>query len=189
MNCLSRSASAASLALGLLGAGNPSGSITRLSSSFEVYASEQQAAIAALTHAPDTPHEWAGVIVERNARYAYTLPVTSGERDRVSYVAVLPRAFRIVALYHTHPCRADSDRFSRGDVHTAVKERLPSYIRACGARIYWFDPKWLTNDDRRRLHDLHGGVFAGKEVRTRSRCRPKGRSRCPLMRDEVILKG
>lgn len=136
-----------------------------LAPSVELHASRDRAAVAVLASIEQGPHEWGGVIVEHGGRYGFTVPVTSGSKVSVSYVAALPPSFRIVAIYHTHPCGAGGDRFSRIDVLTAVRSKMPSYIRTCGGRIYVFDPSRLTNDDRRRLRDVHGGLFAGVEVR------------------------
>jgi hypothetical protein len=142
--------------------GDPS---ARLPPAVELHASRDHAAVAVLASIEQGPHEWAGVIVEREGRYAFTVPVTSGRKYSVSYVPAIPASFRIVALYHTHPCGVGDDRFSRIDVLTAVRSKLPSYIRTCRGRIYVLDPARLTNDDRRRLRNVPDGVFAGDEVR------------------------
>jgi hypothetical protein len=131
----------------------------------ELYPSRDRAVLAAFADiASAAPYEWSGVIVERDGRYGFTLPVTSGRKYDVSIVTSIPKSFRIVALYHTHPCGAHTDRFSHTDVQLAVREKLPLYIRACRGRVYLFDPQEMTNDDRRRLRGMHG-PFAGKELR------------------------
>jgi Domain of unknown function (DUF4329) len=144
----------------------PRAIVSALPSNPSLYSTPDNAARAALTRiTPKTLHEWGGVIVERGGHYSFTTPVTSGHESRLRYITAIPKSFRIVAMYHTHPCKPQGEYFSHVDAQNAMKLKLPSYVRSCVGQIYLLDPATFTTDDRRRLRNPHGGLFAGERVR------------------------
>jgi hypothetical protein len=75
-------------------------------------------------------YEYGGVLVERNGKFFFTDPVTSGRVGEIKVRALIPAGSHLAALYHTHPGNGCGRLFSREDVETATGMRLPSYIGA-----------------------------------------------------------
>lgn len=95
-------------------------------------------------------HEWAGVIVEQDGKYGYTIP-QRGEEDQFSITVRLLPSQKLAAIYHTHPDDTSdpdaTDMFSPQDIAIARQLNLPSFIWVQAAQhVREFIPGEPVND-------------------------------------------
>lgn len=116
--------------LALVATAAASASAPSLLTETTAYSSADEAAKAAEAAAMPLSrvYEFGGVIVERNGRFFYTTPTTSGRTGEVKIRALIPVGARLAGLYHTHPGDSCGEFFSTEDVSTAMQMKLPSYI-------------------------------------------------------------
>lgn len=109
-----------------------------------VHATVDEAARAALLQAMplSRTHEYGGVILESRGLYYFTAPVSNGRTGEIAFTAVVPPAYRIAAIYHTHPDESeDTLKFSPNDVAQAKSLGARSYIGVMrDGSIRVFDP-------------------------------------------------
>jgi proteasome lid subunit RPN8/RPN11 len=98
-------------------------------------------AALAVAMARSREQEHGGAIFERDGRYYYTEPVSSGTREESRYDVAAPAGSRLAAIYHSHPRHEMDECVSATDVATARRLRVRSYIgivsKGC---IRVFDP-------------------------------------------------
>jgi len=97
-------------------------------------------------------YEYGGVIVEGNGHYSFSIPNTDNEVAKVLIdTHINPETgYKVVALYHTHPCNPDYIQryFSLPDTATAIYQSVESYIiDMCTNTVYLFDPSQDIPDD------------------------------------------
>src|SRR5262245_59477351 len=107
------------------------------------YDSAQDAAIAGLRSINDSTAEFGGGVLYNPAtqKYAYTLPVGSGNGEHFAARVQVPQGWQLQALYHTHPKGPESTVFSADDVDMAGQLKMPSYILPLqDNKVRKFDP-------------------------------------------------
>jgi proteasome lid subunit RPN8/RPN11 len=111
--------------------------------------------------------EVGGAIVQKDAKFFYTAPVTTDQTMALGFRVALQRGETIVAWYHTHPAAPEWDPyqknemeyFSKGDVAIAKRLGVPAYLTSEPAGdVLVFDPQL----DRRRITST--GRAVGRRV-------------------------
>lgn len=130
----------------------------------EFFSSPDEAAISALSKITEKKYELGGIISQAGDRYYTSEPM--GDKRTGSFTArvKLPQGERAVGLYHSHPSAmhesiGDSELFSPGDVETAQRMKMLSYIKALASdKIKKFEPgktnvRLYGRGDRRTVSD------------------------------------
>lgn len=104
--------------------------------------SADAAAIAALDAIEDTRNEHGGVLLRNTGGlYGHSVPVPGSGHNFELRARFNPKEYSLAGIYHTHPPADDSNVFSPGDIDTARKLKLLSYIKALqSGEIRRFDP-------------------------------------------------
>lgn len=115
------------------------------------YDNEYEAARAALAHAMDVSEdlhrEVGGMVLKCAAGYVWSTPAPGATETAVDYRVAVPKGCTPAALYHTHPDSleagaTDARRFSQGDLDTAARMGMSSYIGVLRDRsILRYDPR------------------------------------------------
>jgi proteasome lid subunit RPN8/RPN11 len=98
-----------------------------------VFNTLDNAAHAALSEPADPVVEQAGVIFrDPQGGYTYSQPQKSRRTDKFELRVDIPRGYKIVGVYHTHPDTGShdihADFFTPADVELADRLGVPSYI-------------------------------------------------------------
>lgn len=136
------------------------------SPAFDSVAAAVLAVYATVTQ-PFPRAEVGGAIVERDGKFFYTTPVTTGETMALGFRIGLHRGETLVAWYHTHGEdprwgayeRGEIEWLSKHDVEVAKRLGVPAYVAIEPTRIVRvFDPLL----DKRRVTST--GRVMGREV-------------------------
>lgn len=87
----------------------------------------------------DDKNEQAGLLlVSPDGKYTSTLPVSQNHHDDFTLQMQLKKGWKVAGVFHTHPSAGkhdtDANYFSPGDLDTATKFKVPSYILFLGDR-------------------------------------------------------
>jgi len=94
------------------------------------YSSMDEAAVAASTQAMQLSitNEYGGAVYLWDNQYYYTTAVTENRDDAVNYQVTLPKAAKIVAMYHTHPMKPYANMFSDADMMIGKHLKVTMYV-------------------------------------------------------------
>jgi hypothetical protein len=74
-------------------------------------------------------YEFGGLILEKDGKFYYTPAQTSKIKNHTDLRVSFTSDYHFVAIYHTHPGHAETDRwFSDVDTRAATVHRVASYI-------------------------------------------------------------
>jgi len=145
----------------------------------------QEAARAGLAAAmeADELREYAGVIYEKDGKYYYTQPKSSGKRDQVKVKVQYPKGSKLHGLYHTHPEGKKSHLFSHGDIEIAEQLKMPYYMAHAKDKSYHvFTPGSKVNKRRDREWNASGEPLGSLYPETTSSDQVKVKNQKPPSR-------